>query len=142
MDNPGVGDMSRKLTGAVALAIALASCQQTAAPRVNPCDGSINVSVALGAQPTFAWAPACGISGLTVTALPTNTGEQETVVWGITASEQYPVGPPITYGIKPRFADLRTGPQALVSGRTYRVTVRYTVGGDVVTAGGSLTFIR
>ncbi len=122
----------------VVTAAAPIACHEVTAPA--PCDGSISVSIGFGSQPTFAWSPACGISELVVSTVPANATEVERQIWGFSVSEQAPIGPRVDYGKSPRNATIWTGPEAITAGKTYRVTVRYTVGGDVVSASGSGTF--
>jgi hypothetical protein len=124
----------------VSILVALAGticCADATAPAA-PCNGPIDVTVSTAATPTISWTPACGISLLTVSAV-TALPESETV-WGLTVSEQHPIGPAITYGDNPRGADVWVQPQSLAVGQQYRVWVAYTVGGDVIVASGSALF--
>jgi hypothetical protein len=75
-----------------------------------------------------------------VTTVSSTPGEEERAVWGVTVSEQLPLGPGITYGTSPERAQVWIGPETLGVGKTYRVTIMYTVGGDVVVASGQATF--
>ena len=120
---------------AVALLATSFACRDATAP--DPCNGTIEVAVAATAEPNFTWSPRCGISALAVTAV---AQIEEEVMWGFTVSEQAPVGPAIIYGHNPKGADVWTGPKPLSVGKTYRVHVAYTVGGDVLVASGSTTF--
>jgi len=116
------------------------SCSDATAPPA-PCSGPLTVVVASSSQPILKWSPTCGASELSVTRVPANSSEVERVVWGFTVSEQSPVGPGIVYGVSPKNATVWTAPEVLDVGRTYRVTVAYTVGGDVVVGSGTATFV-
>jgi hypothetical protein len=115
------------------------SCGESTAPPA-PCDGPLTVTVTHTLQPRIGWSPHCGVSELIVVAVPASSSEAERVVWGFTVSEQAPLGPDLTYGLKPRNSSVWKEPEALVVGKTYRVTVGYTVGGDVLVSGGSASF--
>lgn len=126
---------------AAVLTIILAACRGTA-PESYPegCSGPIQLGVLSGAQPTFDWSPRCGISALTITGVATTPGGPEEPVWGFQVPEQSPLGPTVAYGDAPSRADVWAGPEVLAIGARYRVVIRYTVGGDVVTASGEATF--
>jgi hypothetical protein len=117
------------ITGAIA-------CDGTTSPA--PCNGDIEVVAVTTTPVRFAWTPACGVSTLLVTtesALP-----EGSVAWGISVSEQEPIGPDVVYGVKPRGATEWKAAVELEPGREYRVIVRHTVGGDVIVAQGQRDF--
>jgi len=130
--------MHRQVLSAFTLLSALVACRESTAP--DPCSGALAVNVSGVAQPIFTWSPACGISALSITTVPSTQGEASRAVWGFTVSEQLPLGPGITYGISPERANVWTGPESLGVGKTYRVSIMYTVGGDVAVASGEATF--
>jgi hypothetical protein len=132
--------MRRILVQAFSLTVAgLIACRDSTAPPA-PCTGAISVNVAGSAQPSFVWSPACGISLLTVATVPASSNDVERAIWGFTVPERAPVGPGINYGKSPRNATVWRGPEALAVGKTYHITVMYTVGGDGVVASGGATF--
>ena len=59
---------------------------------------------------------------------------------GFTVPEREAQASGVRYGNAPNRATTWHAPDALVRGRSYRVSVTYTVGGDVQTGGGSTTF--
>jgi hypothetical protein len=128
----------RVRTTAVAILATSLACHDATAPAPSPCVGSIEVGVLTTTQPTFTWSPQCGISALTVTTV--SAIPEEEVMWGFTVSEQAPLGPAIVYGTNPRGANVWTQPKHLSVGKTYRITVTYTVGGDALVASGATTF--
>ena len=131
--------MTTKFPFRLVLLAAIVSCRDPIAP-LTACDGQIEVSVGFGNRPSFAWTPNCGISFLGVYAVTSTSGQLGTAVWGFNAPEDEPIGPNVTYGAAPARASVWTGPEPLEAGKTYRITVWYTVGGDVVVAEGTTTF--
>jgi hypothetical protein len=128
-----------KLAAVGIFALLAGACDGTGPERVEPCSGSIQLG--LRSEPLrFVWSPHCGISSLTVTALPAIPEGAERPVWGFHVPEQTPLGPGVTYGEAPTRAQVWVGPEPLAVGGRYRVAVAYLVGGDVVTASGQLTF--
>jgi hypothetical protein len=128
-----------KLAGAAILALLASACDGTGPEPVEPCSGAIQLG--LRSEPlAFVWSPHCGITSLTVTALPATSEGAERPVWGFQVPEQTPLGPGVPYGEAPDRAHVWAGPEPLVIGARYRVAVAYVVGGDVVTASGQLTF--
>ena len=116
----------------------LLACRSSTAPPA-PCDAPIAVTLRYTPSPRFDWSPSCGISSLTVSAVPASP-TAESVVWGFTVPEQRPVGPSIAYGANPEGATVWMAPAPLAVGTTYRITVKYTIGGDGVAAQGEATF--
>jgi hypothetical protein len=107
--------------------------------RPTPCWSALDVSVSAGTRPTITWAPGCGVSSVTVTAVGATPIADE-VVWGLTVPERAPVGPGIVYGEAPSGASVWAAPRTLAAGVTYRVRVAYVVGGDAVAGAGDRTF--
>jgi len=129
---------------ALAALAALAACDDDAlAPEDRGpvlCSGEIALTVAPGAAPTFSWAPACGISSLTVRPV-TALGLMEPPVWSFDMPFNRAVAPDVRYGVVP--ARATGGPAsvpALVRGARYRVDARSLVGGDVLVASGTIEF--
>ena len=128
-----------RLAHAAIVGLLAGSCDGTGPEVVEPCSGAIQPS--LRYEPlAFEWSPPCGISSLTLTALPATPEGAERTVWAFQVPEDTPVGPAVTYGEAPSGATVLAGPEPLVNGRRYRVAVRYIVGGDAVAASGDLTF--
>jgi hypothetical protein len=127
------------LAGAAIVTLLAGACDGTGPEFVEPCSGTIQIG--LRYEPfAFDWSPRCGISSLTVTALPATPEGAERIVWAFEVPERTPLGPTVTYGEAPSRANVWAGPELLVNGVRYRVAVAYLVGGDVVTASGELTF--
>ena len=128
-----------KLARAAIVTLLAGACDGTGPEFVEPCSGAIQLG--LRHEPfAFEWSPRCGISSLTVTALPATPEGAERIVWAFQVPERTPLGPPVTYGEAPSRATVWTEPEPLVNGVRYRVAVAYLVGGDVATASGELTF--
>jgi hypothetical protein len=102
-----------------------------------PIEISSSRQVAMGLR--FGWSPACGISTLTVSTVPA-PGASAVQVWSLTAPEQTPVGPSITYGVPPRGASAPHAAVPLIHGLTYRVSIAYVVGGDGIAGSGQEIF--
>ena len=68
------------------------------------------------------------------------SGASAVQVWLLTAPEQTPIGPSITYGVTPRGATASRAAVPLVHGLTYRVSLAYVVGGDAIAASGQQIF--
>lgn len=137
--------MSRPLsyvTRVAALLLAAIACNGATAP-VNPegCIQNVEVSVWTGAIPVFAWSPACGISFLSVSIVPSAPGSEETV-WSFSVPERTPIGPSVAYGTPPAGATVSTEPRALLAGATYRIRVMYIIGGDGLAGQGEGVFTR
>jgi hypothetical protein len=123
-------------------AMVAVACRDATEPEPPPpCDGPIQVVVTRGDTPSFGWVGDCGISTLWVVAV-VPPPEQEISVWAFSVSEQSPARPGISYGKAPNGAKTWQPPMPLVGGTTYKVSVGYTIGGDIQTAGGSATFTR
>ena len=122
------------------LAATLVACMD---PTKHPdgCRGTVDVVVGQpgAGPPVFGWAPACGISSLTVETVPA-AGGAGIIVWQLTAPENAQIGPSVLYGRIPRGAAEAHAAQPLLSNVTYRLTVSSTVGGDVLAGSGTITF--
>ena len=107
------------------------------------CMGEVPIEISSPRETTpglrFGWSPACGISTLTVSTVPA-PGASAVQVWSLTAPEQTPIGPSITYGVTPRGATSLHPAVPLVHGVTYRVSLAYVVGGDAVAGRGDEIF--
>jgi hypothetical protein len=126
----------------VAGCIAVLACNGSTSP-AESCNGTIQVTVQPdGANPTFDWAPACGISRVTVTRVSAQPDDPLTIVWAFTVPESSPIAPTIRYGTAPSGATITVQPKALAVGVQYRVEVSQTLGGDVLTASGNTVFTR
>ena len=123
----------------IALFLAAQGCDRSSvAPE--GCLRNVQVTVLPGADPTFAWSPACGMSSLSVVTVPPAPGVVEEMMWGFSVPEQSPIGPAIRYGRAPGGATVWTQPRSLVTGATYRVRVMQTVGGDGLLGSGEGVF--
>jgi hypothetical protein len=116
--------------------VALTSCSSTSAPV--PCHGDLVVSVIRGPVPRFTWLPGCSATSLSVAEAVNTPGGQPKLMWAFT--DPYGFVPAIQYSAAPPHADVWVAPAALTSGTTYRVTVEYVLGGDVLTSSGETTF--
>ncbi len=116
------------LVAVATLACAGASPVGTKGPQ--GCLQNVQVVVSNDATPVFSWAPACGMSSLSVETVPSSVGETGQAVWGFSVPENNPVGPAIRYGQAPSGATLWVAPQPLVAGTRYHIRVAQTVGGD------------
>lgn len=127
---------------AFALCCASMACESPTKP-ITGCLGDVPIEISSPREATpglrFRWSPPCGISTLTVSTVPA-PGAAAVQVWSISASEQTPVGPSITYGVTPRGATALHPAVPLVHGLTYRVSVAYVVGGDGIAATGQEIF--
>lgn len=107
------------------------------------CLGDVPIEISSSREVTpglrFRWSPPCGISTLTVSTVPA-PGASPVQVWALTAPEQTPIGPSITYGVTPRGATAPHAAVPLVHGLTYRVSVAYIVGGDAIAGTGQELF--
>lgn len=121
--------------------LAVAGCHDAAEPLVTvrppACSGAIPVQIASLEKPEIAWTPACGITNLAVRRA--GAPSTEAPLWAFSVPENERVGPKIVYGTAPRGANV-WGPQPLVVGESYIVTVEYLLGGDAVSATGSAQF--
>lgn len=106
------------------------------------CAQNVQVAVITETPPLFSWAPACGISSLSVETVPSSAGGSVETVWAFFAPENNPVGPRIRYGQAPSGANVSIAPRPLVAGTTYRVRVVQTLGGDVLVGSGEAVFTR
>lgn len=104
------------------------------------CDRAVTVSIiASGDLPTIGWAPACGVTDVVVTR--EEDGAPGTTMWHVRFPERQPGAPTVRYSQLPPRGAAVVGPLPLVRGATYRATVRSVVGGDVLVAAGSTTFL-
>ena len=109
---------------------------------VTGCLGDVPIEISSSREATplrFGWSPPCGVSTLTVSTVPA-PGASPVQVWSLTAAEQTPIGPSVTYGVTPRGATAPHAAVPLVHGLTYRVSVAYIVGGDAIAASGQEIF--
>ena len=136
-----MSELSRILLRTAIFPIVVAACSGTEPEHPEGCVGSVQVGVRSEPTPTFEWSPRCGISALTVTAVVGPADVPEDPVWGFHVPEESPLGPGVAYGEAPSRAHVWAGPETLDIGARYRVTVVYTVGGDVVSGGGEATFV-
>ena len=118
------------------------ACDSPTKP-ITGCLGEVPIEISSSREATpglrFGWSPPCGISTLAVSTVPA-PGASAVQVWSLTAPEQTPMGPSITYGVAPRGATAPHAAVPLVHGLTYRVSVAYVVGGDGVAARGEEIF--
>ena len=131
--------LSRLFPGIAGLAFAVAGCSDPTSAEA--CNGPLEVGITGTTRLTFTWSPRCGISDLSVAAVPSTPGGADELVWGFRVPERSPLGPLVRYGDSPDRATVWSGPQPLVYGRRYRVSVAYIVGGDVSIASGTTTFV-
>ena len=125
----------------IALIVCCASigCDSPTHP-ITGCLGDVPIEIiSSGSAPRFEWSPPCGISTLIVETVPA-PGASAVQVWLLTADEQRPIGPSITYGATPRGATAPHSAVPLVHGVTYRVSVVRVVGGDAIGASGMKIF--
>jgi hypothetical protein len=125
-----------------ALILTAPACSGTTSATPEGCIRNVQVTVLPGANPAFAWSPACGMSSLSVVTVPSAPGVNEETMWGFSVPENSPIGPAIRYGSPPNGATVWTQPRALVTGATYRVRVMLTVGGDGLLGSGERVFTR
>ena len=115
------------------------ACDSPTKP-ITGCLGDVPIQItSSGPGLRFGWSPPCGISTFTVSTVPA-PGASAVQVWLLTAPEQTPIGPSITYGVTPRGASTLRAAVPLVHGLTYRVSLAYTVGGDAIAASGQQIF--
>jgi|SRR5690349_6961061 len=118
------------------------ACDSPTKP-VMGCVGEVPIEISSPREATpglrFGWSPACGISTLSVSTVPA-PGASAVQVWSLTAPEQKPIGPSITYGVTPRGATSLRAAVPLVHGVTYRVSLAYVVGGDAIAGRGEEIF--
>src|SRR5437868_13578658 len=125
----------------IVLSGTIVSCDNPTKPLVG-CSGEVPISILSTrlTQPIgFEWTSECGVSSLQVMTVP-GPGASPVLVWSLSAAETAPMGPRVIYGVTPRGATADHAAQPLVHGVTYRVTVQYVVGGDVVSGSGSEVF--
>src|SRR3954467_14954643 len=114
------------------------SCEGASTVSPPGCAQNVQVAVVSGTTPVFSWAPACGMSSLSVET----TGASVQTVWAFTVPENTLVGPGIRYGQAPNAANVWSAPQPLVAGTSYRIRVMYIVGGDAIAGSGEAVFTR
>lgn len=123
--------------GGFVLLITVACSSSGTAPNTPPvgCSGSLAIDVTFDPTrtPNFDWQPTCGISDLAVF-------QGDSAVWGITVPDSELLSPGVRYGTTPAHATVWTPAQSLQQGVTYRVQIRYLVGGDVLSAEADTTF--
>jgi hypothetical protein len=135
--------MNRNLffaTRVIAVLLPVLGCRGASEVSPEGCRHNVEIAVLPGANPVFSWSPRCGVSTLSVSTVPSAPGAVEETMWGFSVPEQTPLGPRIPYGIAPSRATIWIQPRALQTGSKYRVSVWYTVGGDVLTGGGERVF--
>jgi hypothetical protein len=128
------------LTALTPLLLTPLGCNGTSTVSPEGCAQNVQVAVAGGTTPLFSWAPACGISSLSVESVPSSTGGDVQTVWAFSVPENSPVGPWIRYGHAPGRANVWFAAQPLVAGMSYRIRVVQTVGGDVAVGSGEAVF--
>lgn len=130
------------IASAAPLLLIAFACKGTSTVSPQGCVQNVQVAVATGTTPLFSWAPACGISSLSVETVPSSTGGSVETVWAFSVPENNPVGPGIRYGQAPSGARVWLAPQPLVAGTSYRIRVMQTVGGDGLLGSGEAVFTR
>jgi hypothetical protein len=131
-----------RLTLQACLALFSASCHDapTAAYIAPPvCPRTVDVTVGTGLEPDISWAPACGISSVVVTTMPSSLTDPGTMMWFAYVNEASPFAPAIHYGHAPAGASTQS-PLALIAGTSYQVWVYQTVGQDAISAQGVKEF--
>jgi hypothetical protein len=116
-------------------------CNGAATASPDPCLRDVQVSVIPSKTPIISWAPACGMSSLSVVTVPSSPGGSVETMWGFSVPERSPVGPVIAYGSTPP-GGTGSVPRELVAGTVYRVRVVHTVGGDGLLASGERVFTQ
>jgi hypothetical protein len=129
-------------TAVTPLLLAALGCNGSSTVSPQACAQNLQVAVGDGTAPLFSWAPPCGVSSLSVETVPPATRGNVETVWAFSVPENVPVGPGIRYGHAPDRANVWFAAQPLVAGRSYRVRVTQTLGGDVVVGGGEAVFTR
>jgi hypothetical protein len=107
---------------ATGLLLTAFGCNETVTVSPKGCAQNVEVAVANETTPVFSWAPACGVSSLSVETIPSNTGTVETI-WAFSVPETNLVLPGIRYGRAPSEASVSVAPRPLVAGTNYRVRV-------------------
>ena len=104
----------------LAMASSVMSCGDSTDPvspsSVPTCTGPVTVTVSAGTTPTFTWAPSCTAHVLLVEQGATDR-------WIIEATTDDGFGPGVRYGVVPTGAREDAPAIALVSGRTYDVSL-------------------
>jgi len=125
------------MPASLALALALASCGDSAGPSGGGCDEPITLTVSSSTSPSISWTPACTVAEIQITQLnePVDTLQLK---WWV-QSETNSIRPPVSYGSTPPGATLLLGPKALFGGTQYLVTllVRDPTTGEPFTAGSA-----
>ena len=129
-------------SSAAGLLISALGCNGASSISPKGCFQNVQVTVVTETTPLFSWAPACGISSLSVETVPSSAGATVETVWAFFVSESNPVGPGIRYGQAPGRANVWVAPRPLVAGTNYRVRVQHTVGGDGLLGHGEVVFTR
>src|SRR5512132_510559 len=114
---------------ATALLLTELACNGASSISPQGCMQDVQVAVLTETTPLISWAPACGISSLSVETVPSSAGGSVETVWSFYVPENSPVGPGIRYGQSPSGANVSVAPHPLVAGARYRVRVLQTVGG-------------
>lgn len=127
---------------AILSVLAASSCTATSSVSPEGCLQHVQVGVTTETTPLIYWAPACGISFLSVVTEPSRLGGNVQTIWSFHLPEQQPIGPGVRYGRAPAGAVVSIGPQPLTAGVTYRVRVIHTVGGDGLLGSGETIFTR
>lgn len=126
------------LVSGVAFLIAAACSSSGTAPNTPPtgCRGSLAVDVTFDPThtPNFDWRPTCGISNLAVF-------QADSAIWGITVPDSQLLSPGVRYGTTPPHATVWQPAQSLQPGVTYRVQIKYLLGGDGLAAEADTTFV-
>jgi hypothetical protein len=130
------------IASATGLLLTALACNGASTISPQGCVQNVQVAVATGTTPLFSWAPACGISSLSVETVPSSAGGSVETVWAFFVPESNPVGPGIRYGQAPTGANVSVAPRPLVAGTNYRVRVQQTVGGDGLLGSGEAVFTR
>jgi hypothetical protein len=94
--------------------VCLAACGDDVPTR---CSDPVSVHVS-GSPPKISWTPACGMSSLSV--FRDTATDPRPPVWWVEAYAT-PFGPPIRYGDRPAVSQEMIPPEALVSGKAYKV---------------------
>jgi hypothetical protein len=72
------------ISAATGLLLMSLACNITSGDSPQGCAQDVQVAVARGATPLFSWAPACGISSLSVETVPATTGGSAATVRAFT----------------------------------------------------------
>ena len=125
---------------ATGLLTATLACDGSSTTSPPGCYHNVEVAVVTGTIPLFSWAPACGMSQLSVVNPAPTVGGSEETMWSFSVSENAPVGPRIRYGDAPVGAKVWVAPRQLVPGTRYHIHVFHTVGGDGLLGSGEADF--